>query len=108
MIAKSLSRLGRNTVENLQTAHANQSSVSVILKNIVYIGTLVHHREETRDFISKKRRLVDPSEQIVHENAHPAIITMDEHLAVLEKMKKKGSNKSNGSEKFIRSHCRMC
>ncbi|WP_235941253.1 recombinase family protein [Paenibacillus puerhi] len=85
----------------------NQSSVSVILKNIVYTGTLVHHREETRDFISKKRRRVDPSEQVVHENAHPAIITMDEHLAVLEKMKKKGRNNSNGSESLF-AHIAVC
>ncbi|WP_245233387.1 recombinase family protein [Paenibacillus maysiensis] len=85
----------------------NQSSVSVILKNVVYTGTLVHHREETRDFISKKRRRVDPSEQIVHENAHPAIITMDEHLAVLEKMKKKGRNNSNGSESLF-AHIAVC
>ncbi|KZE67269.1 recombinase [Paenibacillus jamilae] len=85
----------------------NQSSISVILKNVVYTGTLVHHREETRDFISKKRRRVDPSEQIVHENAHPAIIAMDEHLAVLEKMKKRGRNNSNGSESLF-AHIAAC
>ncbi|MDN4066688.1 recombinase family protein [Paenibacillus vini] len=31
-----------------------QSTIRFILERIVYKGTLVHHQEETRDFISKK------------------------------------------------------
>ncbi|OBY76745.1 recombinase [Paenibacillus sp. KS1] len=85
----------------------NQSSISVILKNIIYTGTLALHREETRDFISKKRKQVQRTEQIVHENVHPAIITMDEHIAVLEKMKKKGRNNSNGNESLF-AHIAVC
>lgn len=84
-----------------------QSTIRLILKNIVYTGTLVHHQEETRDFISKKRKKVDPKQQIVHENAHPAIISMDEHIMALEKMKQKGQNKSNGNESLF-AHIAVC
>lgn len=85
----------------------HQSTVKLILSNIVYTGTLVHHREETIDFISKKRKRVEPSQQIVFENAHPAIISMDEYNAVQEKMKQKGKNKSNGRESLF-AHIAVC
>ncbi|MCI1693314.1 recombinase family protein [Aneurinibacillus aneurinilyticus] len=85
----------------------HQSTVKLILSNIVYTGTLVQHQTETTDFISKRRKQVDPSKQVITENAHPAIITMDEHNAVQEKMKKKGKNKSNGQESLF-AHIAVC
>ncbi|WP_262495765.1 recombinase family protein [Paenibacillus sp. B2(2019)] len=85
----------------------HQSTVKLILSNMVYTGTLVHHREETKDFISKKRKRVTPDQQIVYENAHPEIISMDEYLAVQEKMKQKARNKSNGQESLF-AHIAVC
>ncbi|MGE6896494.1 recombinase family protein [Priestia flexa] len=85
----------------------HQSTVKKILTNIVYTGTLVQHREETVNFISKKRKQVAPDKQIITENAHPSIITMDEYNAVQEKMKNKGINRSNGQESLF-AHIAVC
>lgn len=63
------------------------------MQNVVYTGALVHHREETVDFLSKKRKAIEPEKQVVIENAHPAIITKEEHLAALEKMRTKADIK---------------
>ncbi|WP_047155036.1 recombinase family protein [Aneurinibacillus tyrosinisolvens] len=95
----------------------HQSSVQLILTNAIYTGQLIQHKEETTKFHAKDkagrkknykiRKAVAPNKQIIIENAHPAIITMDEHLAVLEKMKKKGRNKSNGQESLF-AHIAIC
>lgn len=85
----------------------HQSTVKTILSNIIYTGTLVQHREETVNFISKKRKQVAPDKQIIIEKAHPAIITMDEYNAVQEKMKSKGRNRSNGQESLF-AHIAVC
>lgn len=84
-----------------------ESSIRVILENVVYTGALVQHREETMDFISKKRKTVAPDKQIVVKNAHPAIITHEEHIAALEKMRAKGKHKSNGQESTF-AHVARC
>lgn len=85
----------------------HESSIRVILQNVVYTGALVHHREETVDFLSKKRKAIEPEKQVVIENAHPAIITKEEHLAALEKMRTKGRHKSNGQESLF-AHIACC
>lgn len=79
----------------------------MILENPSYTGNLYFHREETMHFITKKRRQVEPERQIVLENTHPAIITMDEHLAVLKRISTKGANKSNGQESLF-AHVAVC
>ncbi|MBD0383307.1 recombinase family protein [Paenibacillus sp. WST5] len=71
------------------------------MENPSYTGNLHFHREENIDFITKKRRQVEPDRQIILENTHPAIITLDEHLAVLKRISIKGANKSNGQELHI-------
>ncbi|MFC0212885.1 recombinase family protein [Paenibacillus chartarius] len=84
-----------------------ESSIRVILENVVYTGALVQHREETMDFISKKRKTVAPDKQIIVNDAHPAIITHEEHIAALEKMRAKGKHKSNGQESTF-AHVARC
>lgn len=50
------------------------STVSKILRNQVYIGDLVHHKETTASVTNKKRKKVDKSNQVVFPNAHTTII----------------------------------
>ncbi|WP_258961023.1 recombinase family protein [Paenibacillus aquistagni] len=85
----------------------HQSTVKLILSNIVYTGTLVQHQEETKDFISKRRKQVEPDKQIVFKDAHPAIISIEEYNAVQEKMRQKGTSKSNGRESLF-AHLAVC
>jgi site-specific DNA recombinase len=84
-----------------------ESSIKSILENPNYTGNLYLHREETLDFITKKRRQVEPEQQIILENTHPAIITMEEHLSVLKRISTKGANKSNGQESLF-AHIAVC
>lgn len=84
-----------------------ESSIRVILENVVYTGALVQHREETMDFISKKRKNVAPDKQIIVKDAHPAIISHEEHITALEKMRAKGKRKSNGQESTF-AHVARC
>lgn len=85
----------------------HDSSIRVILENIVYTGNLVQHWDETIDFISKKRRKVPQDKQIVNLNTHVALINHDEHLAALEKMRTKGIRNSNGQESLF-AHIAVC
>jgi hypothetical protein len=85
----------------------HQSSVRIILENPTYTGRLIQHREEMLDFITKGRKSIDEDKQIVTENAHPAIITVEEHKTVLAKMRKKGERKRNGQESTF-AHITIC
>lgn len=85
----------------------HESSIRVFLENVVYTGALVHHRVETVDFLSQKRKAIEPDKQVLIENAHPAIITKEEHLTTLEKMRTKGKHKSNGQESLF-AHIACC
>jgi site-specific DNA recombinase len=84
----------------------HQNSVKGILNNPIYTGKLVFHRVETTQNLAdselyKIRREVDTDKQIVIENAHPALISVDDFNAVQERMKLKGKHKSNGKESLF-------
>jgi site-specific DNA recombinase len=90
----------------------HQNTIKGILSNPVYTGKLVFHREETTRSLAeseryKLRREVEPDNQIVIDNAHPAIVTEDDFHAVQEIMRKKGQRKSNGKENLF-AHIAKC
>lgn len=90
----------------------HQSTLKRILTNPVYTGKLVYCREETTNILSKSetykiRKKVDPKNQIIIENAHPAIIREEDFQAVQILMKKKGKDKSNGKESLF-AHITRC
>ncbi|PZE20301.1 recombinase family protein [Paenibacillus xerothermodurans] len=83
-----------------------QNSVKLILNNPVYTGKLIFHREETTGTLAdselyKIRRKIETDKQIVIENAHPALISENDFIAVQELMKRKGKHKSNGKESLF-------
>lgn len=51
------------------------TTISQILKNPVYTGTLVNLKTEVMNYKSKRRIPVPPQEQVVFPNAHEAIIS---------------------------------
>ncbi len=72
----------------------------------MYTGKQVYHREETTGILAasetyKIRRKIKEEEQVVIENAHPALISEDDFNAVQELMKKRGKHKSNGKESLF-------
>lgn len=50
------------------------TTIMQLLRNQVYIGNMVQGKREVISFKTKKRRCVDPSDWIVVENTHTAII----------------------------------
>lgn len=73
--------------------------VSAILRNPHYTGKLVMRKLVHVAPCSKKRRRADPSEQIIRENAHEAIITQEEFDRVQELFpKKKGWDRKNQAD----------
>ncbi len=53
------------------------SSILGIITSRVYLGTLIQGQRQVVSFKSKKRRLTEPEEWIIVENAHEAIIDSD-------------------------------
>lgn len=53
------------------------ATVLQLLRNQVYIGNMVQGKRQVVSFKTKKRRVIDPSDWIVVENTHEAIIERD-------------------------------
>lgn len=83
-ISKMLNEAGRFTKKNCLWS---SSSVRQILTNELYIGQLVWNRRT----YNKDGKLVwrDPAEWIVHENAHPAILTEAQWKAINNKIQRR-------------------
>ena len=64
------------------------TTISQILQNPVYTGTLVNLKTEVKNYKSKRRTPVPPKDQIVIPNAHEAIIDTDQFERVQERRSK--------------------
>lgn len=70
--------------------------VSKILREIAYTGTLIMRKRVPVAPCSKHKRIAEPSEQYIRENAHEAIISKEEFERIQELMpKRKGWNREN-------------
>ncbi|KGA95807.1 recombinase [Alkalihalobacillus alcalophilus ATCC 27647 = CGMCC 1.3604] len=109
-ISNYLMRIGTPSPKNGKKWH--QNTIKGMLNNQVYVGKLVHCKEETLNTLAKselykKRKLVEPEKQVIIENAHPALIAEEDFQAVQELMRKKGKHKSNGKESLF-AHIAQC
>jgi len=64
--------------------------VANILHNQVYIGNIVHYKEVSVSYKSKKCQPQPPDKWVITENAHPAIIKRELWELVQERMKLRG------------------
>jgi site-specific DNA recombinase len=62
------------------------SSIKVILSNPHYVGDLVQGRQSTINVTSKIREEITRERQIIHENAHPSIMSREDFEAVTRYM----------------------
>lgn len=70
--------------------------VSKILREITYTGTLIMRKRVPVAPCSKHKRIAEPSEQYIRENAHEAIVSKEEFERIQELMpKRKGWNREN-------------
>ncbi|MDD3220999.1 MAG: recombinase family protein [Lachnospiraceae bacterium] len=79
-----------------------------MIKNMKYTGCMVNHTRESRKIRDKAQRRVPKEEWIIHENAHEAIVTMEEFEeanAMLNKPKGYKRKKPKGQPPFYCSHC---
>ena len=74
-------------------------SVSGILSNDFYIGTL-RQKKSTRNKINGASKPVEDEEQIVIENAHPPIIDTKTFLYTQEQLKLRTKNNYRGEKKY--------
>lgn len=85
--------------------------VSRILREPAYTGTLIMRKRVHTSPCSKHKRQTAPSEQFVKENAHEAIVTVEEFETVQKKMpKKKGWNRENQKSYSLKgiARCGTC
>ena len=60
------------------------ANVKKILKDPIYIGTLVHYRKRTISFKNHKAKKQPPSKQMVSEDAHEGLVTEEQFNHVQE------------------------
>lgn len=65
------------------------STIRKILENPHYTGDLVQQRETTISVTSNHRKKLDPSDYIIIENAHEAIISKEEFMLVQQLIKER-------------------
>lgn len=99
--------MGHSTVPPWQ-----QSTISLILKNQVYIGNIVFGKSSSTRHLaeSEKYRLrknIPPADHQIIENAHEAIISEDLFFKVQAMMEERSQNKSNGSHHLF-THLIKC
>ena len=59
-----------------------------MLRNIKYTGCMVNHTRESRKIRDKAQYRVPEEEWIIHENAHEAIVSMEEFEAAKDALRK--------------------
>lgn len=72
----------------------SHTTINRILRNPVYIGTLVQGKESTLSYKNKKRVKIDQDNWVVRENAHDPIISKKDFLEVqklLDNKRRKGN-----------------
>ena len=78
--------------------HAQMKS---ILKNEVYIGTMVHNKQSTISFKNKKKKRKGVSEWIKVENTHEPIISRDDFCKVQEMIKSRRKTTESGEQQMF-------
>lgn len=88
-------------------------SVTRILKNEAYIGTLINHKT-SKDINTKKQKLNDKSVYIKHENYYNPIVSMEDWKAVQAMLNNRNNNnvRATSNEKIHRYsgliRCKEC
>ena len=79
-----------------------------MLGNIKYTGCMVNHTRESRKIRDKAGRKIPQEEWIIHENAHEAIVSMEEFEAAKEALRKVRSYHRKGERESFPFYCAHC
>lgn len=79
-----------------------------MLKNIKYTGCMVNHTRESMVIRAKSQRRVPKEEWIYHENAHEAIVSMEEFEAAQAALRKVRPYSKKKAENFFPFYCAHC
>ena len=79
-----------------------------MLKNMKYTGCMVNHTRESRKIRDKSQRRVPKEEWIIHENAHEAIVTMEEFEAANAALRKVRSYIKKPAQETLPFYCAHC
>lgn len=104
---KKISRKYKNNTEPKKPMWTH-NRVLEMLGNIKYTGCMVNHTRESRHIRDKNQRRTKPDEWIIHENAHEAIVTMEEFeaaRATLRKVRPYTKKAPQADFPFYCAHC---
>jgi len=79
-----------------------------MLKNIKYTGCMVNHTRESMVIRAKSQRRVPKEDWIYHENAHEAIVTMEEFEAAQATLRKVRPHTKKNKENAFPFYCAHC
>lgn len=79
-----------------------------MLRNIKYTGCMVNHTRESRKIRDKAQYRVPKEEWIIHENAHEAIVSMEEFEAAKDALRKVRPYKKKTERDVYPFYCAHC
>ena len=79
-----------------------------MLRNIKYTGCMVNHTRESRKIRDKAQYRVPKEEWIIHENAHEAIVSMEEFEAAKDALRKVRPHKKKTERDVYPFYCAHC
>ena len=79
-----------------------------MIKNRKYTGCMVNHTRESMVIRAKSQRRLPPEEWIIHENAHEAIVTMEEFEAARAALRKVKPHTKKYRENVFPFYCAHC
>lgn len=79
-----------------------------MIKNVKYTGCMVNHLRESMEIRAKTQRRVPKEDWIVHENAHEAIVTVEEFEAAQEALRKVKPYIKKNKENVFPFFCAHC
>ena len=79
-----------------------------MIKNVKYTGCMVNHLRESMEIRAKSQRRVPKEDWIVHENAHEAIVTVEEFEAAQEALRKVKPHVKKNKENVFPFFCAHC
>ena len=79
-----------------------------MLKNLKYTGCMVNNLRESPTIRAKSQRRTSKDEWIIHENAHEAIVTMEEFEAAQAALRKVKPHTKKAKENVFPYYCAHC
>lgn len=79
-----------------------------MLENPLYMGVLVNHKQETKDFLTGERKTFPEEERFRHQRPEYAIVSPDTYCAVQKLLARRGTSSEKSVRKYLFSGLLRC